>query len=202
VSIGYECLHACLETQLKESFDLLEIPPAANDGAMIVASGLAGNSPILARDVEYAKFARALEFVLTELCGKLLSFGERAKILRLKVEGATSKRLAWDVVRNAYSYFLLSGCEGIPLMQGLISCIGGVDTPVKQGKVQVWLQSERGRVLLMSDGKLLFIAENALEEILLGQRAEVCVDFQDGNYGASGWIPKGDRKIFKFKKIP
>ena len=195
VAISYECLRACLESELRDSFDLLEIPPAPNDGVMFLASGLAGNNPIGARDVEYAKFAKALDFVLTELCGKMLSKGKRENILRLKVAGATSKRLAWDVVSNAYAYFLLSGSEEVPLIKGMISCIGGVDSPMRKHKMQVWVQSEKGRLLLISDGRQLFIEDGPAAEILQGEKAEVCVDFQNGNYGASGWIPKGYRKI-------
>ncbi|MBQ2740857.1 MAG: bifunctional ornithine acetyltransferase/N-acetylglutamate synthase [Clostridia bacterium] len=198
VAISYECLHTCLETELRDSFDLLEIPPAANDGVMFLASGLAGNNPIQARDVEYTKFAKALDFVLAELCGKMLSKGKRESVLRLKVAGATSKRLACDVVRNAYAYFLLSGSEEIPLIKGMISCIGGVDSPLKKNKMQVWLQSERGRLLLVSDGRQLFIEDEPAAEIFQGDKAEVLVDFQNGNYGASGWIPKGSRKLLNF----
>jgi glutamate N-acetyltransferase/amino-acid N-acetyltransferase len=198
VAISYEYLHICLQSGLRDTFDLLDIPPVANDGAMILASGLAGNNPIQARDVEYTKFAKALDFVLAELCGKMLSKAKRADILRLKVTGATSKTLAGDVVSNAYAYFLLSGSEEVPLIKGMISCIGGVDTPLKKNKMQVWVQSERGKLLLVSDGRLLFIEDGPAAEILQGEKAEVIVDFQNGNYGASGWIPKGSRKIINF----
>ena len=93
---------------------------------------------------------------------------------------------------------MLSDSEEIPLIKGMISCIGGVDSPLRKNKMQVWVQSEKGRLLLISGGRQLFIEDGPAAEILRGEKAEVCVDFQNGNYGASGWIPKGSRKLLNF----
>ncbi len=196
VSISAELLRAAMEAQYKESFGLLPVPPAPNDGFTALASGLAGNNTITARDVEYAKFSKALEYVLTELCGKALSNGNREDVVRLRVVGATSKRAAWDVVRNAYAYFLLSGSEGIALIRGITSCIGGIESVIRKNRLRVWLQSERGELLLLDAGKLLFVSEERAQEVFGGEETIMTVDFRDSNYGASGWIPKCNRKIF------
>jgi len=62
---------------------------STNDTAMILASALAGNPPIISKDLRYRKFAKAL----ADLCGDL------AKQMALDAEGAT--RMFTVVVKGA-----------------------------------------------------------------------------------------------------
>ncbi len=194
VSIGDELLAAALETQVKETFGLIGIPSSPNDGFMMLASGLAGNNKILDRDVEFSKFSKVLEYVLFELCRVTVCGYDARDSIDLQVIGARSKRLAWNVVQNAYVYFQLAGNDSVSLLNGLISCIGSSGAFPKK-KLQVWLQTEKAKALLVDGGKILYLSEEYLQELLASKNVSVIVDFHESNYGAGGWIKKGTRKV-------
>lgn len=195
VLISQELMYSALETELRDSFFLFSIPFSPNDGFAVLSSGLAGNNKITRRDVEYAKFVKALRFVLHELCGDALTCGNEGDKIRFKAVGATSKRVARDVVQNAHSYFHAIGNESASIVKGLLSCVGSVETPVRKNRLQIWLESDVGRVLLIDMGRLLYVQRPRLQEILEGNDATITVDFRDGSYAASGWIRKMSRSV-------
>lgn len=195
VALSQEMLELALFLSVRETFGLIGVPSSVNDGYAIFASGLAGNYPICDRDVEFTKFCKALEFVLNELCCKLLSFDNERDCVQLLVFGAKSKTLAWDVVRNAYTYFSLVGNEDCGIVKGLLSCIGNVETSLRRRRLRVWLQSSQGRLLLINDSKVMYLPPERMEEVLAGEDATLTVDFREGNFNAMGWLRKMSRKV-------
>jgi hypothetical protein len=198
VAISAEYLNIALHTQVRETFGLMPVPPSPNDGYMILSSGLAGNHEISERDVEFSKFSKALEYVLSWLCIDRIGRGEESNVLTLRVAGSVSKRLAWDVVNNAYVYFSLAETQSASILKGLLSCIGAVDAPIKKKKLRIWLQAGEERILLTDGGKILYVVDEATQKLLRASDATITVDFNQGNYSASGWIRKENRKIFDF----
>lgn len=198
VSVSQELLELALRTQMQESFGLFHVPTSANDGVIILSSGCAGNNKIEYKDVEFLKFCKALQFILCELCGMLISDGRAENAIFLQVTGAKSRQFAGEVVRNAYSYFSLLGTEKCDLLKGFISCIGNVDSTVKRKRLKVWLSSDAGRVLLIDGARILYVSPEKTEGILSSTNATVTVDFGEGNYSASGWINKLQRKVVNY----
>ena len=196
VAIDGEYLQKALLGEIRETFGLWHVPPSPNDGYMILSSGLAGNHKISERDVEFAKFTKALAFVLSQLCIDALSIGGERELIELNVVGATSKHLACDVVNNAYVYFSLEETQYCSLLQGLFSCIGAVDSSIRRTKLRVWLQMDGERILLTDKGRILYVNTAVTERLLSSENVKITVDFQDGNFSASGWIPKRGVKIF------
>lgn len=194
ISIGDELLASALEAQVKETFGLIGVSSSPNDGFMMLASGLAGNNKILDRDVEFSKFSKVLEYVLFELCRVTVCGYDTKDSIDLQVVGARSKRLAWNVVQNACVYFQLVGNDNGSLLGGLISCIGSSGAFPKK-KLQIWLQAEKTKVLLLDDGKILYLSEAYLQELFVSKNVSVIVDFHESNYGAGGWIKKGMQKV-------
>lgn len=198
VAISQEMLQLALHTQLAETFGLMPVPSSANDGCAVLSSGFAGNNKIEYKDVEFLKFCRAMHFVLNELCGKLVASGKVDEELYLCVEGAKSNRFAGEVIRNAYSYFSLLGTEDCDLLKGLISCIGDVGSAVKRRRLRVWLSSDEGKVLLIDGARILYLVPEKTLEIFAANNATITVDFGEGNYGASGWLKKLQRKVSNY----
>ena len=165
---------------------------------MILSSGLAGNLKITERDVEYAKFVKALAFVLSQLCIDSLSINGERELIELSVVGATSKHLACDTVNNAYVYFSLEETQNCSLLQGLFSCIGAVDSSIRRSRLRVWLEASGERILLTDRGRILYVNTASTERLLSAKDVKVTIDFQDGNYSAAGWIQKRGVKIFNF----
>lgn len=195
VSISWELLQAALESEYKDTFGLLPIPPSANDGCVALSSGLAGNHTIAFKDVEYAKFSKALQYVFSELCARLVCGDGEDERLYFQAVGTKSKRTACDVVKNAYSYFMLSGNERASLIKGMISCVGDAGILSRRG-LRVWLESAAGRILLIDGGKFMYVLESTAASVLAGDDAILTVDFREGNYSARGWIKKEKRVVF------
>ena len=147
------------------------------------------------KDVEYAKFAKAVEYVFTELCAAAVCGDDEEERIFLKVVGTKSKKTASDTVKNAYSYFLVSGNEGASLVKGILSCIGEAGV-LHRKKLQVWLQSEAGRLLLLDGGKFTYLVPEKCEEIFKAKEVSLLVDFREGNYASHGWIKKEKHVVF------
>lgn len=196
VAIDSEYLHKALASEIRETFGLWHVPPSPNDGYMILSSGLAGNYKISRRDSEFLKFTKALSFVISQLCIEALSIGGEKELIELKVVGATSKHLAMDVVNNAYVYFSLEETRNCSLLQGLFSCIGAVDSPIRRSRLRVWLQADEQRILLTDRGRILYVNTESTEQLLSAKEVKLTIDFQDGNFSAAGWIQKRDVKVF------
>ena len=195
VAISADMLDLALFTSVRETFGLLNIPASVNDGYAVFASGCSGNYQISARDSEFSKFSRAMDFLLNELCGMLVSGDCDEEGIQLFVENAKSKTLAWDVVKNTSVYFSLVGNEDCSLLKGLLTCVGNVETALRRRRMRIWLSSDVGRVLLVDEARVLYIVPEKLKEVLAGTNAAVTVDFREGIFGASGWIKKMDRKV-------
>lgn len=194
VSISYEMLSAALETETKESFGLLPMPPSPNDGYLFLSSGLAGNNKIIQRDVEFSKFSKAVEYVLLDLLRKSMC-GDRDKdSLFLQVTGAKSKRMASDVVTNAYIYFHHRKNEAASLVSGLLSCVGAAGT-LRREKLRIWVQTEKRKILLLDGGHIFYIKEDILLDVLSDEEVSILLDFQEGNYSAFGYINRLEQKI-------
>lgn len=196
VAIDSEYLHKALAEEIRETFGLWHVPPSPNDGYMILSSGLAGNYKISRRDGEFQKFAKALSFVVSQLCIEALSIGGEKDLIELKVVGATSKHLAMDVISNAYVYFSLEETRNCSLLQGLFSCIGAVDFPIRKSCLRIWLQADDERILLTDSGRILYVNTEATERLLSGKDVKVTIDFRDGNFSATGWVQKRGVKVF------
>jgi len=93
VAISKPLLSKALKTAIDNSLNKLTVDghQSTNDMAIILASGLAGNRPIVTKSLRYKKFTK----VLTELCDDL------ARQMALDAEGAT--RMFKVVVRGAAS---------------------------------------------------------------------------------------------------
>ena len=194
VGISYEMLSAALETETKDSFGLLTMPTSPNDGYLFLSSGLAENNKIVHRDVEFSKFSKAVEFVLLELLRKCMCGDNERDALSLQVTGAKSKRMASDVVRNAYAYFHHRKNENASLVSGLLSCAGAAGT-FRRDKLRIWIQTEKRKILLLDCGRVLYIQENILSDVLMDEEIIILLDFQEGNYSAFGYINRLEQKI-------
>ena len=194
VSVGHEMLSVVLEAAVKESFGLLPMPASPNDGYLFLSSELAGNNKILHRDVEFAKFSKAVEYVLFELLRKSSCGDAERDIISLRVIGAKSKRIACDVVKNAYTYFHHRGNEGVSLLSGLLSCAGAAGAFPKR-KLQIWVSTETQKILILDNTRILYIQEEILTRLLLDEKLDIVLDFQEGNYSAFGYIKRLSQKI-------
>ncbi len=167
VAITKPLLSRALKTAISNSLNKLTVDghQSTNDTAIILASGLAGNRPIVSQCPRYKKFAKAL----TELCDNLakqmaLDAEGATRIFKVLVKGAATKADAAKAARAIADYPLVKcavhggdpnwgriicavGSAGVKLNPNKLSCgLGGI-TVFKNGKPTKFDRSKASKVV-------------------------------------------------------
>ena len=107
VAITHELLDQAMNRAITQGFNMLSVERVAcpNDMAVILANGLAENTPITTEGPEYDLFVEALEKTVAQICRLIAGDGEGAtKLLECRITGAASQpeaaRLAKAVATN------------------------------------------------------------------------------------------------------
>ncbi len=111
---------------------------STNDTAIILASGLAGNRPIEKKDSQYAKFAKALSNLCSELTKQMALDAEGAtRMFTVVVKSAATKADAAKACRAVADYSLVKcAVNGADPNWGRIICaVGSCGAKVKLEKV-------------------------------------------------------------------
>ena len=153
VAISKTLLGRTLKGAVDESFNKLTVDghQSTNDTAVILASGLAGNRPIVSRCPRYKKFATALAEVCDDLAGQMALDAEGAtRIFKVVISGAATKADAARAARAVADYPLVKcainggdpnwgriicavGSAGVKLNPNKLSCKLGPITVFKNG---------------------------------------------------------------------
>jgi glutamate N-acetyltransferase/amino-acid N-acetyltransferase len=99
-----------LKNAVGDSFNKLtvDIHQSTNDTAMILASGAAGNRPIVSQCPRYKKFAKELEQICDDLARQMALDAEGAtRMFRVVVKGAATKADAARAARAVADYPLV-----------------------------------------------------------------------------------------------
>jgi len=109
-AIGKALLAAALKEAVGNSLNKLTVDghQSTNDTAILLASGRAGNRTVTTRDADYAKFAKALLDLCTDLARQMALDAEGAtRMFKVVVEGAASKADAARAARAVADYALV-----------------------------------------------------------------------------------------------
>ena len=186
VNITPQMLQKALTASVNETLNLLNLDGLAspNDTVCILSSRAAGNYQISSADSEYKKFVSALQKTLLEICFSMIKDGDRkVKTFICQASGAKSKRVARAVAKSIV-------CAQIFQRESwqtddLICAVLGAGEPLELGRAEITLSSKTASVTLMTAGKAIrFSAVKALD-ILSRDEITLCVDLNDGNYGAT-----------------
>ena len=135
-----EFLKGALERAVAQSFNRITVDGdmSTNDTVLILANGLAGNSPIGGRGHDI--FQRALNFVTLELAKMIVRDGEGVtRFITLKVHGARTAADAEAVVRSVANSALVktSFFGGDPNWGRVLCALGYSSARVDETKVDV-----------------------------------------------------------------
>ena len=153
VVITKPLLARALKTAIGNSLNRLTVDghQSTNDTAIILASGLAGNRPIVSRCPRYKKFARALADLCDDLVRQMALDAEgAARMFKVVVKGAATKADAAKACRAIANYPLVKcavgggdpnwgriicavGSAGVKLNSNKLSCKLGDITVFKNG---------------------------------------------------------------------
>lgn len=188
VNISSAMLQKALEAETRETLNMLNLDgvQSPNDTVCIFANGRAGNYKISCEDSEYKKFARALRFVLWEVC-KVTVQEDSKKVLYCKVNNAISKQVARAVAKDlvGLSQFKQSIKEEKMDIEGIVYAIAqSTSHYLKTENLHVSIYSENGEFLLYDDECTFFPSKEVLERILSPMEVGLVIDMREGNFSA------------------
>ena len=191
-AISAEMLQKALSNDILDSFNQISIDrdTSTNDTVTIMANGLAGNPEITEANGDYAVFAEALAYVTKKMSFLLVSDGEGAsKTIICTVNGAPDKQTARLISRSVISSNLFKAAIfGADANWGRVLCaIGYTDAEFDVSKVDVWLQSKAGSILVCEQAAHHEFSEEEASRILSEDTITVLVEMHQGDGSATAW---------------
>ncbi|MDR3206875.1 MAG: bifunctional ornithine acetyltransferase/N-acetylglutamate synthase, partial [Oscillospiraceae bacterium] len=163
---------------------------STNDMAAILASGGAGNTPILARGEDFNVFLRALDEVNLTLARAIARDGEGAtRLIVCRVRGALSEDIAEGLAKSVIASSLVKAAMfGADANWGRVLCaLGYAGLPLKPEKVSIAFSSSVGRVPVCENGQGLPFDEILAKEILSQDEILIEADLNDGPHTADAY---------------
>ena len=158
---------------------------STNDTAIILASGLAGNRPIVSQCPRYKKFAAVLSELCTDLVRQMALDAEGAtRVFKVIVEGAASKADAAKAARAVADYPLVK-CAihgGDPNWGRIICAVGSVGVKLnpdklscKIGDITVFRNGQPAKFDPKKAGKIISQPEHTITvDLGAGKHSDFC----------------------------
>lgn len=187
---------AMLRDVLKEvadvTFNMVSVDgdTSTNDMVSVMASGLAENARITAKDADYDAFKEALIVVMTHLSREIARDGEGAtKLVECVVTGAADYHTAKTVAKTVIGSSLFKAAMfGADANWGRVLCaVGYADADVDVAKVDVSFESAGGEVLVCKNGAGVDFSEETARTVLVCDEIKVNVGLNSGSFSATAW---------------
>ena len=187
-----DLLQEALSCDVVDTFNMVSVDgdTSTNDTLLVLANGCAGNAPILEKNADYDVFAAALHEVCVTLAKKIAGDGEGATALfEAKVVGADTKEharvLAKSVITSSLTKAAIFGHDA---NWGRILCaLGYAGVSFDPEKIELYLESGAGRILIYRDGNAADYSEKEASEILSCPEVTAYVDMKMGSEEATAW---------------
>lgn len=180
-AISRDALDTALKQAVTRSFHRMTVDgdTSTNDSIIIMASGMAGNTPINTGTADYSLFAEALEYVCVLLARKMARDGEGAtRLLTVTVSGAADEESACIFAKSVASSSLVkAACFGADANWGRVLCALGYAGPDFNPKtVNVSFRSSAGTINVCSCGAAVPFSETDAKNILSQEEIEILID--------------------------
>ena len=190
--ISKELLQKALSEDVKDTFNMISVDgdTSTNDTLVVLANGLAGNTPIDKEGAAYDKFIEALHYINETLAKKMAGDGEGATaLLEVTVKGAKSKESAKVLAKSVVcSSLVKAAVYGHDANWGRILCaLGYSGEKFDPEKVSVSYVSEAGEILVCKDGSDVEFSEEKATEILSKEAVTIIADMNEGDGCATAW---------------
>jgi len=183
VAISKALLGKALKTAIGNSLNKLTVDghQSTNDTAIILASGLAGNRPIVSRCPRYKKFARALVDLCDDLVKQMALDAEGAtRMFKVVVKGAATKADAARASRAIADYPLVKCAVGggDPSWGRIICAVGSAGVKLNPDK----LSCKLGDITVFQNGAPKKFDARRAGKIVSQTEHTITVDLGAGNY--------------------
>lgn len=192
VNITKELLQKALSADVVDSFNMISVDgdTSTNDTLLLMANGLAGNEEITAEGEDYDTFCEALKFITTYLAKKMAGDGEGATALfECKVTGAATKAdartLAKSVICSSLSKAAIFGHDAN--FGRFLCALGYSGAEFDPENVDLYFQSENGKIHIFSAGNALDYSEEEASKVLSAPEVTVLADMHMGDCEATAW---------------
>ena len=185
-------LEKALKTVVPSTYNQMsvDLDTSTNDTLLLLASGLAGNEPVVTEGPEYDKFLAALGAVAEHMCALHASDGEGAThLITCEVTHAPDLKTARAVSRSVVcSNLFKAAVFGRDANWGRILCaIGYTPGDFSIDKVCVWLSSAAGEVYVCENAAYHPYSEDEAAKVLAEHDILVKVDMGTGDASAKAW---------------
>lgn len=191
-NISQKLLQEALSEDVKATFNMISVDgdTSTNDTLLVLANGEAGNAEITEKNEDYQIFAEALHFVNEALAKKIAGDGEGATALfEAKVIHAdtleNARTLAKSVITSSLTKAAVFGHDA---NWGRILCaLGYSGAAFDPEKIELYLESSAGKILIFKDGTAANYSEEEAERILSSSEVTALVDMKMGDAEATAW---------------
>ena len=191
-AISPEMLSKALSGDVQNTFNMISIDgdTSTNDMVVVLANGMAGNSPVTCEGEDFGVFMKALNTVTVALCRMIAGDGEGAtKLLECRVCSASDEATAKTVAKSVICSSLLKAAMfGADANWGRVLCaIGYSGADVDVNKIDVSFRSAKGEIIVCRNGAGVEFSEEKAKEILLEKEIDILVSLNSGSAEAVAW---------------
>ena len=203
VSISKEMLQKMTSVIVDDSFNMISVDgdTSTNDTVLVLANGMAENETISAEGEDYNTFYEALNYVLTELSKMIAGDGEGCTCLfEAQVVNAASRDQARTLAKSIITSSLTKAAIfGHDANWGRILCAMGYSgADFDPDLVDIYFESEAGKLKIVENGKATDYSEEKATEILSKNPVVAIADVKQGDVKATAW---GCDLTFDYVKI-
>jgi len=191
-AIDQVLLQKALSDVVPSTFNMISVDgdTSTNDTLVLLASGLAGNKPVVAEDSSYQLFCEALHSVCHDLAVLMAGDGEGAThLIQMTVTGADTLDNARILARSVVSSSLVKAMiYGKDANCGRILCALGYAGPkFDPAVIELYLVGKQNSVCFYKDGHVQPFDEDLAMQIMSEHDVCFTVDMKMGNQQATAW---------------
>lgn len=192
VAISKSALQKALSADVEDTYNMISVDgdTSTNDTVLVLANGMAGNTEICEDSREYEIFAEGLRYVNEYLAKQMAGDGEGATALfEVRVIGAETKEQAKVLSKSiACSNLVKTAIAGHDANWGRIICAMGYSgAEFDPEKVDLFFESEAGKIQIVENGVSTDYSEEAATEILSKPIVIATADIKMGTEKATAW---------------
>ena len=191
-AISKSALQKALSDDVNDTYNMISVDgdTSTNDTVLVLANGMAENEEIVEGTEDYAKFAQALHMINEYLAKKIAGDGEGATALfEVNIIGAETKEQAVLLSKAiACSNLTKTAIAGHDANWGRIICAMGYSgAQFDPEKVDLFFESEAGKIQIAENGVALDFSEEKATEILSQPVVIATADVKMGDAKATAW---------------
>ena len=191
-AISPELLAEALSEDIVDTYNMISVDgdTSTNDTVLLLANGMAGNPEITEKNGDYEKFCRALHRINETLAKKIAGDGEGATaLLEVIVSGAKTKEQARTLSKSVICSSLTKAAVfGHDANWGRVLCaMGYAGVDFDPEKVDLFFESDAGRIRILKDGIACDYSEDEASKILSQDHVTILANIHQGTEGATAW---------------